>query len=140
MSMERIAIPRPRAYPPRVTEFTLPYWQALAAGRLQTTQCLECGALSYPPKPICPHCWCDRVEWQGIDPQGALYSWTRVHAGPEMFAAEIPYDVGIVDLDAGLRVALRLVARSDRAFDVGMRMRLVVLDFADGPLLAARPA
>lgn len=136
-AMEQIKIERLRSYPPRVSEFTQPFWEALAAGRLQTTQCAACGELSFPPKPICPHCWHGEVRWTELVPQGRLYSWTRVHAGPEMFAAELPYEVAIVDLDAGLRLAVRLLAKPGESLALDMPVRLVVLNFQDGPLLAA---
>lgn len=138
-SLEHIAVDRARAYPPRTTEFTQPHWSGLAEGRLCTTRCSACARLSFPPKPICPHCWHDQVEWVDIDPAATLYSWTRIHAGPAMFAAELPYEVGIVDLDVGLRIALRLVAAPGREFKPDAPMRLVVLMFSDGPLLAATP-
>ena len=57
-----------------------------------------------------------------------------------MFAAELPYEVGIVDLNMGLRIAVRLVANEGRDFKTGMAMRMVVLLYGDGPLLAAMPA
>ena len=137
--MQKIDVARARSYPPRVTEFTQPFWEALADGRLQTTQCVACGERSFPPKPICPHCWLGDVRWTLIAPDGRLYSWTRIHAGPEMFAAELPYEVGIVDLDAGLRLAVRLVTTPGCEFKPDMPVRLVVLRFQDGPLLAAAP-
>jgi len=135
--LERIAVERERSYPPRVTAFTQPFWQALSEGRLQTTRCRACGRLSFPPKPICPHCWTEDVEWTPVAGRGRLYSWTRIHAGPEMFAHELPYEVGIVDLDAGLRVAVRLVLKPGQACAPDRAVRLVVLQFLDGPLLAA---
>ena len=140
MTLEIIKVDSARAYPPRTTAFTEPYWLALAEGRLQTTRCCSCAKLTYPPKPICPHCWTDQIEWTEIDPQGILYTWTRIHAGPAMFAAELPYEVGIVDLNVGLRIAVRLVARDGHDFKPGMAMRMVVLLYGDGPLLAAVPA
>jgi uncharacterized protein len=140
MTLEIIRIEGARSYPPRTTAFTEPYWRALAEGCLQTTRCLACTRLSYPPKPICPHCWTDQVEWTEIDPHGTLYSWTRIHAGPAMFAAELPYEVGIVDLTIGLRIAVRLVAAAGKNFTPGLNMRMVVMAYDDGPLLAAMPA
>jgi uncharacterized OB-fold protein len=136
-TLELIAVDRERSYPPRVTEFTQPFWQALSEGRLQTTRCRACARLSFPPKPICPHCWTDDVEWAQLGTRGRLYTWTRIHAGPEMFAHELPYEVGIVDLDAGLRVAVRLVLKPGQACVPDLAVRLVVLQFRDGPLLAA---
>ena len=85
MNMRIIHVAHARRYPPRVTAFTEPFWQALDKGGFEVTRCSACARLSFPPKPICPHCWNDHVEWQAIGTLGRLYSWTRVHAGPAIF-------------------------------------------------------
>jgi uncharacterized OB-fold protein len=130
---------RDRAYPPRVTAFTAAFWEALADGRVITTRCARCQEATFPPKPICPHCLHDQVSWIDVAPNGRLYSWTRVHAGPAVFEEELPYAVGVVDLDAGLRLALRLHGAPEGDWRCGMPVRLVRLDYRDGPLLGAAP-
>jgi len=137
--LEIIPVAGKRTYPPRVTRFTDTFWQGLRDGRLQTTRCNSCERLTFPPKPICPHCWGDSVVWETLPIEGTLYSWTRIHAGPAIFEAELPYEVGIVDLDAGLRLACRLNAKVAADWQCGMRVRIVTLDFEDGPLFAASP-
>lgn len=140
MTMRKIALDRARAYPPRVTEFTEPFWRGLADGLLRTTRCTACGEASFPPKPICPSCWAGEIEWIDLYPAGRIYSWTRIHAGPAVFADELPYDVGVVDLDCGLRLACRLQSAGD-AWTCDEPVNLVVLEYSDGPLLAAaRPS
>jgi uncharacterized OB-fold protein len=128
-----------RAYPPRVSAFTQPFWEGLAQGRWQTTCCEACGRQTFPPRPICPHCWSDRVQWAPLATRGTLYSWTRIHAAPAVFAAEAPYAVGIVDLDTGIRLACRLVDSPGVDWRPGMAVEMAVLMFEDGPLFAARP-
>ena len=132
--LQIITIPRPRRYPPRVSAFTRPFWDALAEGRLQTTQCEACGKFSFPPKPFCPHCWHKQVRWAPLAGSGRLYAATTIHAAPTIFRDDIPYSVGIVDLDEGLRLACRLQGAVP---PLDSPVRLVVLEHSDGPLYAA---
>lgn len=135
--MEIVAIDTPRAYPPRVTGFTRPFWDGLLDGEFRTTRCAACGQATFPPKPICPHCWTDVVRWETIAPEGTLYSWTRIHAGPAVFAAQLPYEVGVVDLETGLRLACRLWSNVETDWACAMPVRLMVLSAPDGPMFAA---
>lgn len=132
-----VAIAGERAYPPRVTAFTARFWDALRAERLETTQCTACGHATFPPKPICPHCWHEDVRWIDVAPEGQLYSWTRIHAGPAVFERELPYSVGVVDLNMGIRLAVRLHDDGARDWKCDARVRLVRLDYTDGPLIGA---
>jgi uncharacterized OB-fold protein len=104
----------PRPIPgtvPRDEAFTRPFWQAAAEGRLTTTRCRPCGRLQFPPRIVCVHCWGRDSVWQELGGTGVLASFTEIHAGPAVFAEELPYTIGLVDLDEGLRVAARIDAR-----------------------------
>ncbi|WP_424138324.1 Zn-ribbon domain-containing OB-fold protein [Roseomonas chloroacetimidivorans] len=124
-----------RAYPPRVTAHTRRFWEGLAEGRLETTRCTSCGQFSFPPKPVCPHCWSCTVEWKPLSGRGRLYAATTIHAAPAVFRAEAPYHVAIVDLEEGLRLATRLLDEAIPALDTPVR--IVALVYEDGPLFAA---
>lgn len=134
-----IDLPGVRAYPPRLSAFTQHFWNGLRQGVWQTSCCQDCQRQTFPPKPLCPHCWSPNVGWSPLSQRGLLYSWTRIHAAPAVFTAESPYAVGIVDLDSGIRVACRLVDMPGLAFTPDMPMEMVVLHYEDGPLFAARP-
>jgi uncharacterized OB-fold protein len=127
-----------RAYPPRRSEFTKVFWDGLREGRWQTTCCNACGRQTFPPRPVCPHCWSDDLRWSALAPRGTLYSWTRIHAAPSVFAPEAPYAVGVVDLDSGIRLACRLIDSPDVDWKPGLQVEMTVLQFEDGPLFAAR--
>ena len=135
MSLTRIDLPGPRPWPPRVSAFTRPFWDALAEGRLTTTRGRTSGRLTFPPKPFCPYDW-GEVEWVDLSGRARLYSQTVIHAAPAVFAREAPIHNGIVDLDEGVRVAARILG--DAALDAAMEC--VVLRYADGPLFAFRAA
>jgi hypothetical protein len=134
-----IAMPGERAYPPRLSTFTQPFWDGLREGRWQTSGCQTCGRQTFPPKPVCPHCWSTDVAWGPLSPHGTLYSWTRIHAAPTVFAPEAPYAVGIVDLSTGIRLACRLIEVAGLPFTPDMPVNMAVLQYEDGPLFAARP-
>lgn len=138
-SLPRIDMGGVRAYPPRRSGFTRTFWDGLSDGCWQTTCCNACGKATFPPKPVCPHCWSSDVDWKALGQRGTLYSWTRVHAAPAVFAAEAPYAVGIVDLDDHIRLACRLLEVEGRTLQVGMPVEMVWLAYQDGPLFAARP-
>ena len=139
MTLPVLKIAGKRPYPPRVSEFTRTFWQGLADGQFLTTRCTECAKPSFPPKPFCPHCWSERIEWVPLQPMGRVYSSTVMHAVPAYFRHEAPYRVGTVDLDDGLRIATRLLG-VEAGFAVGARAEIVVLAYDDGPLFAARVA
>ena len=136
MSLPVISIDRDRAYPPRVTEFTKPFWQALRQGDFNATHCNSCGKFSFPPRTFCRHCWSRDTTWFRLSGKGVLYSHTRIHALPALFANEpAPLHVGIVDLVEGLRVAMPIWGD---AGTLDGPVEMIVLSYRDGPLFAAR--
>ena len=132
MSLPFVDVAHARPWPPRVSVFTKPFWDALAEGHLLTTRGRTSGRLTFPPKPFCPYDWGREVEWIELSGRGKLYSRTVIHAVPAVFAGEAPIRNGIVDLDEGLRVASRILG--EPALDAAMEC--VVLRYTDGPLFA----
>lgn len=117
--------PQTLAYPPRVTEFTQPFWDGLAAGHLSSTRCTACQHMTFPPKPVCPECWGRDVVWERLSGKGSLYSFTEVSAAPATFADEAPYVLCLVDLDEGVRCLSRVLA-SWEELEPDQRVRMVV--------------
>lgn len=139
ITLPMVPVPGKLSYPPRHSAFTQIFWNGLRSGLWQTTCCEDCSKLTFPPKPVCPHCWSTRVVWRPLGAVGTLYSWTRIHAAPAVFATESPYAVGIVDLADGIRLACRLTHNDDEVLTPGMPVEMLVLQYEDGPLFAARP-
>lgn len=136
--MTRIAIrkyPTVRPYPPRLTRFNQPFWRALQDGEFKTTRCAKCSESTFPPKPICPRCWCIDMEWVDLSPDGEIYSCTTIHAAPAIFEADAPYAVAIIDLDQGVRLASRILNKPDKPA-VGLRGSIVATHHPDGPYFA----
>jgi uncharacterized OB-fold protein len=138
MRIDVIKVERQRAWAPRVTETTRPFWEALAAGIFTTTRCEDCFRYTFPPKPVCPHCWSNSLRWVELSGRGTLYSRTVIHAPPKVFAHEGPMHVGIVDLAEGIRIACAMAEKSPLPLDSPVEMLALLYD--DGPLFAARSA
>ncbi len=136
MSIEFVDIDCPRAYPPRPTECTKIFWDALAEGLFQTTICDDCNRFTFPPKPICPHCWSKSVGWKKLSGEGTLYSRTVIHAAPAVFKNETPIHAGIIDLKEGIRIATQLL--EDDPIPIDSTVEIVVVRYTDGPLYGAR--
>jgi uncharacterized OB-fold protein len=126
-----------RPIAPRQSAFSRRFWVALGAGRFETTFCLDCALPAFPPRFFCPHCWSQNIEWRALSGRGRLYSATKVHAAATAFAADAPYDLALVDLEEGVRVAMRLLDAKQTPLDSAIQ--LVVLAYEDGPLFAAKP-
>ncbi|MBV8864041.1 MAG: OB-fold domain-containing protein [Acidobacteriaceae bacterium] len=44
---------------------------------------------------------------------GVVFTETIVHAPPEQFAADVPYQLAIIDLDRGGRVTIRVLGKTE---------------------------
>lgn len=126
-----------RPYSPRHSLFSSEFWESLAEGVFKTTRCNNCNQFSFPPGQHCSVCWSSSNQWVELSGTGRLYARTTVYAAPDIFKDKIPYSVGIVDLDEGIRVIASLLDENDNIMNDD-NVELLVLDYSDGPLFAAR--
>ena len=67
-------------------------------------QCLKCGKIHLPPRPLCDNCFSQDFEWVNISGKGKLLTYTVISVAPHQFQALTPYAVGIVELENGLKI------------------------------------
>lgn len=85
------------------------FWASTAECRLVVQASLQCGYLRWPPGPLCPECQSDQAEWREVRPTGVLWSGATYHrALDQAFKDDVPYTVGLVELDDGPRMYGRL--------------------------------
>lgn len=88
---------------------TAPFWAATSEGRLEVQKCLNCGYLRWPPGPLCNECSSDQTAWTEVRPEGTLWSVATYHRALDpRFKDEIPYSVGLIELDEGPRMYGRM--------------------------------
>jgi len=96
---------RPLPVPDRETA---PFWEAAREGRLRIQRCRGCGRTVFYPRSLCPHCHSAELEWVDCSGRGSVYSFTVVQRTSEEFKAELPFIVGLVELEEGVRMMARL--------------------------------
>jgi uncharacterized OB-fold protein len=79
-----------------------------AAEPIAVLRCADCGRIDSPGRAVCAGCLSTRLEPDRVAGSGRLATWTTIRRAPTRFRDEAPYEVAVVDLDAGLRVTGRL--------------------------------
>ncbi|MCX5074045.1 OB-fold domain-containing protein [Streptomyces sp. NBC_00513] len=100
---------------PEVDDFTRPYWDAAAQGRLLLRRCADCGRAHHYPREFCPYCWAgeERVTWEQAGGRAVLYTWSVIHRNDlPPFGERVPYVAAVVDLEEGPRLMTELVPAS----------------------------
>jgi uncharacterized protein len=85
-----------------------PYFDGLNRGEFVLQFCTACERHQFPPRAFCVRCGDRSTEWRTASGRGVLYAATVTHRTSEdAFAALVPYTVGLIDLDEGVRVMAR---------------------------------
>jgi uncharacterized protein len=111
---------------------TIEFWEAAKEKRLLIKHCFDCDTYSYYPRPFCPRCWSEQVEWHEASGRGTLYTWSVIYSNDMVpFRDRVPYVAAIVDLAEGPRMMTNVV---DCPFDdlrVGMPLQVTFQAISD---------
>jgi uncharacterized protein len=121
---------------PSMTEpDTGPFWLACRDHRLTYQVCQECEGTVFFRRQHCPRCGSDRLQDRDSAGRGVLYSYTviRQHGHP-FFRSDLPYLVGIVDLEEGFRMLAPIRVIDMETLQVGQRVGLEWEDHDDWSL------
>ena len=81
----------------------------LASGKLMIQNCEDCGKPNMWPRYACPHCQSENLGWVESAGQGLLHSFCVLRQGaPDGFEEDLPYAIGVVKLDEGVQLMVRL--------------------------------
>jgi uncharacterized OB-fold protein len=99
---------------------------------LTGSRCASCKTPYFPKSAVChnPGCGNSKMEDASFGPRGTLWSLAIQDYPPPPPAKYdepyVPYAIGVVDLDDGLRVMGRLATADPRAVEPGVAVELVV--------------
>jgi uncharacterized protein len=119
-------------FEPPVSEPGAPFWDATRERRLVLPWCVECGPFWYP-RPVCPRCLGDTIEWRPAAGTGEVHAVSVQHRpGPMRDPAAGPYAVALIDLTEGVRIMSNVVGCPPDEVMVGMPVQVAWLPLADG--------
>jgi len=86
----------------------------LTERKFMASRCTSSGALWLPPRPICPTCKGDEMEWKELSGKGTLVAFTVIGVGPMPmidagYGRDNPYCVGIVQVEEGPRIGAQIL-------------------------------
>ena len=121
---------------------TRPFWDAAREGRFLVKRCRACERAHYYPRPFCPHCWSDDVEWEEASGRASLYTWSVVHQNDlPPWPERVPYVAAVVDLEEGPRAMTNVVDCQFESLRVDLPLQVAFRDAADEVTLPVfRPA
>lgn len=113
-----------------------PFYQNLREGRFTTTRCNDCGHVAYPPRVICPACYCDQLDWVDLPIQGRVITFAEQLRGvPIGFAAPLIHAwIDLGDTSPVRRLLVRIVNCEAGQLKEGAWVRLVVFPVPSHPL------
>ena len=127
---------------PKPDDDTEPFWNGCRDGRFLIKRCTDCGRASFYPRPFCPRCWSERVEWETASGRATLYTYSivRVNDLPP-FNERVPYVAAIVELDEGPKAISNVIDCDFADIRIGMPLEVTFTDIGDGVTIPQfRPA
>jgi uncharacterized OB-fold protein len=100
------------------------FYDFISEKRLMAAKCNNCGAVLLPPKPMCTSCFSANLKWSELEGSGKLLSYTVIHVAPEQFQSLVPYLVGIVEFERGLRLPGMICNVEPKEICVGMNLKI----------------
>ncbi len=87
--------------------------------------CGQCGAKFFPPRQVCTECKAQTMQPYQFSGHGELYSFTTVYQAPMGHEGNVPYAVGMVNLDEGPMVEAQLTDVNPDELKIGQRVEMV---------------
>ncbi|MFG1701457.1 Zn-ribbon domain-containing OB-fold protein [Nonomuraea sp. NPDC049309] len=112
---------------PKPTPETRPFWDGTAAGELRIQRCTACERHYFYPRPSCPRCGGDQVEWVRASGRATLYSYVINHRPAPGFEDEAPYAIAVVELEEGVRMMTNIVGVPNDPEHLELDMELQVV-------------
>ncbi|OPY13892.1 MAG: hypothetical protein A4E66_00578 [Syntrophus sp. PtaB.Bin001] len=113
-----------------------PFYENLKAGKLTTTRCKACGAVSYPPRVICPDCYSDDLEYIELPQKGRVIVFTETIKGVPLGYTS-PLIHAYIDLGENSpvkRLLIRVVNCAAGQLKEGDELKLVILNVPSHPI------
>lgn len=94
--------------------YMAPFWRGTRDKVLLAQRCTNCEAFRFPALPICDTCLDESCEWVEVSKMAKIWSYVVYHrAFHPGFKSDLPYVVGIVENNEGLRFTGNIIGARD---------------------------
>jgi uncharacterized protein len=101
------------------------YWREIPQRyRLEAAKCKNCGYIAFPPRLVCPRCQSRVFETITLADAGKIVTYTIIRVPPQPFSDQVPYAVGIVELDDGVRLTGQIVDCAFEELKIGKKVKV----------------
>lgn len=105
------------------------YWEGCKRHELMLQRCRSCGSYIFHPRRYCGDCWSDDTEWVKSAGTGVVYTYSVIRqAGHSFFRDKLPYIIGYVELDEGIRMMTNFIDVEPEQIKVGMPVEVAFED------------
>ena len=89
------------------------------------TKCLDCNKISFPLIGNCPECSSENTTEHKLANTGKIVYFTQVTSTTKEKISYVPYTIGIIELDDGIRVTGQIVDCKYKDLKEGMKVRMI---------------
>jgi uncharacterized OB-fold protein len=115
----------PRFDLPTIEDESRPFWDAAREGRFLIARCHDCGKPHHYPRPFCPFCWSENVQWEQASGKATLYTYSVVYVNDlPPFKERLPYVAAVVDLAEGPRVMTNIIGCEPADLRIGQALEV----------------
>ena len=101
------------------------YWREIPPRyRYEAGRCKACGFICFPPRLVCPRCGAREFETTKLAGTGTVLTYTIIRVAPEGFEDQVPYAVGIAELEDGVKLTAQIVDCDFASLKIGLKVRL----------------
>lgn len=105
--------------------FPARYWRETPQRyRLEAGKCKGCGKTLFPPRSKCPKCGGTDFEIVRLPDTGVVRTFTVIRVAPSQFSDQVPYAVGIVELEGGVKITTQIVDCPPEKIHIGQKVKV----------------
>jgi len=78
----------------------------------------------FPPRIVCAGCGGRDFERVNLPDRGTVETFTVIRVGQSGFNDLVPYPIGVVELDGGVRIQCQITDCSPEEIEIGMPVRI----------------
>lgn len=129
---------------PEITPESEPFWKFCKQHEFRLQRCNDCQTVRFPFAFICPSCTSGEYSWDKMSGRGTVHSFVVYHQVYHPgFAKDVPYAVGLVQLEEGPRFLSNITGCALDSIKVDMPVQVTFEDITEEfslPKFQPRPA